>query len=1558
MDFFADAIRALPYRALLILDTCEELAKTRPDGTVPHSVGYTFALLELLHEKLPSLRVLFSGRRPLASRGFNWSCAQRDLPERHYLLLHEVRGFTEPEAHAFLGQSLKVSDELIPSILLKSPDPGPVIRAIWEGVSEDESNTKRYNPYELKLFGDWALEDPPPPPSLIADCSHDFYIEHRIIRRLRFPQLERLLPVLAAVGHFDGTLLRVLSNALTEEVDVLCSELRQQEWINVRFLANPDIHQSPSAPATTAEMYDCRIIYSLEPRMRRRFLQYFSNETVQNKEDVETAVRHLMTATLRRDLGSLDWTHFDAVIALLKDQPVRAAEWWLNVEERLLSTGARAFTWMLSLTEWLKGPEFDEYGLPTRELALTAAIWATLAAAQIQTGSRGDLPSTWRIVLQSVDRYPVPEGRARLRLRAIAGLIAAEGRDRIDFNLLEELDVCDLDSSSDFEEIAISLLAAVEAVLEWLEAVRMGNQSGSIRFSGRAHDAYDLIPTPDPDKEPPSKQFLAEIHKVVYRLAHWVVSSLVNMESPAVPFALCLMGRAHFHPRRSLDLVVKALDNVEKAGLVRSYLDWVVPAEFSARIALEFVRHAIRAGVRPTEIVNRVGGMSRIVPAEADLDAATFGAALAFLKLSGTAAEMPHGEEPTHTLHTHPHVQRNVHNAFPSPLEIHAESLSSNGRPEDALTFVRPLVNESSSFDEAARRCAERAYLRIVRRWRLSELGEGRVDSLLNSDDPHDHAIRWAVAALSGESRATGMTIQSPDLERHLAYQSSLIRVWSEEAIRHSNELTRLYWKIKDRSVFLDLVELEIIRKHGSTAESSLVSDDVVNFSLAHPNIADQKADFGINFPGNAFPLGFEDSHPREMLVRWALRSLALLGEDIANSPVVLCRLSEMGIRRVADIAMEEGELLFLRLPKLAPRLVAFGADMYLRANDNVSAFLAFISLAIFVGPIEAGEKVSTQVLQNTYTCVRNQLGWAGSVLPAWDDILYALEAGNTASLAFPKAWGAISYRLLLVLAHRHGASAPNVIRDLRERAPLTPPNGSEITVPPELLQWLPSGDSSKLSPTTVRHSWSTHAIQVGVAAGLVICVFPAYFALLLAYGWKLGVEVYFSKARLALLICPAITVVAFGLTKAPRRAKTTRLALLILIWAVTNLGCFYGAAVFLTDELAWTRIDRVAGGLCVMVFGALMLFSYRYTRASLARNERLLIDVTLTGITRDHYLVRLKLWPPPPFLQPMLAKKAFSRGAATFDLMLSRTGEYKDLCQESPAILVAVLQRANLAFENVGIQSELRFATPEAHEIPLEAALFFLSGPKVFARPGDQAFRWYRGLHGHRTREKLRSETGAVIVASNGPFGAYLKRSCWPKSRRACRSFGDMDRELDFRNEGTADILHLIGTPQDDVGGLRFRLESEPRFSEGNKPHLLQAEQIAASFPSLRLCVLQNEPRPLAERRESDRRVAALSRRFASRVFAMATFPVIVIPPLDVFNAERAVAILARACGTNRFARADLLKIAKDLRALAAWSGDGKAREGSYKASVMVTKQEMHKDCVEVSLDVICFTG
>ena len=100
---FSEALAFLGKRVVLLIDTCEEMATLRESVRAPRNVQAMFAIIIRLHQLLPSMRVVLCGRNPLARVGAGWTAPQLAFEERKFLRIHEIRGFTETEARAFLG---------------------------------------------------------------------------------------------------------------------------------------------------------------------------------------------------------------------------------------------------------------------------------------------------------------------------------------------------------------------------------------------------------------------------------------------------------------------------------------------------------------------------------------------------------------------------------------------------------------------------------------------------------------------------------------------------------------------------------------------------------------------------------------------------------------------------------------------------------------------------------------------------------------------------------------------------------------------------------------------------------------------------------------------------------------------------------------------------------------------------------------------------------------------------------------------------------------------------------------------------------------------------------------------------------------------------------------------------------------------------------------------------------------------------------------------------------------------------------------------------------------
>ncbi|WP_327091385.1 hypothetical protein OIE66_12285 [Nonomuraea sp. NBC_01738] len=209
---FAGFLRRLP-PALLILDTCEELAKLYPPGEPAPGIDITFTLLELLHDQVPTLKVLLAGRRHLVPPPTG-SPTGPLLRPRPYLRVIEVAGFTPPESRRYLtGQ--RVPGHLHEPILANTLGP--------DG----------HNPFDLAAYADWIRAEPALDPHDLLTARGDPYIERRIIGRIRDDDVTRCLGVAAELGTFGLPLVSAEFARLGADPAAVVDAISGHEWARV-----------------------------------------------------------------------------------------------------------------------------------------------------------------------------------------------------------------------------------------------------------------------------------------------------------------------------------------------------------------------------------------------------------------------------------------------------------------------------------------------------------------------------------------------------------------------------------------------------------------------------------------------------------------------------------------------------------------------------------------------------------------------------------------------------------------------------------------------------------------------------------------------------------------------------------------------------------------------------------------------------------------------------------------------------------------------------------------------------------------------------------------------------------------------------------------------------------------------------------------------------------------------------------------------------------------------------------------------------------------------------
>src|ERR1043166_1375556 len=743
LPLFVDGLNQLPKPIIIILDTCEELAKIRVDGTTPPSVQATFNILERLHAMQPAVRVIFGGRRPRASVGAGWSCPGSELLPRPYLRVHEIRGFTVSEATKYLTEIEKVRPDSEKPIIKHSRIKKNVAsRLEWDGVGPNTDKVERYHPFDLSLYAAWVHEDPGLPVSALKTADADRYIDMRIVRRLRHPRLVDLLPSVALLGRFDFNTLRVVSRMDETSFSKLFNELSDQEWINRQSSNFLEVDQG------------------LQPRL---LAYYQRTKPIQIEHARSVIVNHLEKVTIDDERSKLTDSHFRAAFRLLKPEPVRAALWWEKVETRFAEE--EAYDWLRNICEGIVGDEEDVQSTDDSTVSkdaegpnLSSAVRASYASALTHIGPFDKIEATWKEVLLHANKHPIPRLVARLTQRAQAGQLSAAARYNPEvpkgqqihwlWETLQQLKDDELDS-----QLAASFIAAAEATVELLET------PGQML----PLNARPLIPFSNLLNEPTGNQELA-----------WFANALTGRLlalSGHLSDAELWFRRSLLRPKETSDVVgsqrttqsPKASEpNSEPLQMdvtAQTWLDWRAPAQLWPRIRLEFIR-SMYPFLAPPDILLIAGNS---VPAPATIDSDRLGSAVLQLRaatgplISKDIEEL--AQQSRYSIQHEPSC--NAHREFPPLFAMVAEAIASEGKVDKAIKTLSARSLTAESVEPFATVLeADRACLRIARRMRLRDEDIGSNTSVHSSLELQDLNLLWAIQGLSNPKNAP-LEIQS-----------------------------------------------------------------------------------------------------------------------------------------------------------------------------------------------------------------------------------------------------------------------------------------------------------------------------------------------------------------------------------------------------------------------------------------------------------------------------------------------------------------------------------------------------------------------------------------------------------------------------------------------------------------------------------------------------------------------------------------------------------------------------------------------------------------------------
>lgn len=1503
IETFAKAAASLPQPVILFLDTCEELAKIRPDGTVPENVQATFGILEHLHGLLPGLRVVFCGRRPLASAGAGWRCPTAPHPPRPYLRLRQIRGFTREVAERYLLKKAQAPPHLVESILQRSPDTGDVATFEWDQPEDRPADVARYSPFDLALYAAWAREDPSLTPETIRAADADQYVNMRIVGRIRHPALRELLPAVALLGRFDHDTLRAASDADPGSFDQVFQELSNQEWIDRQ-------------PAQFLEV---------ERGLRPRLLAYYWRTNVSDLEAARRrAVAYLQQITMEWELARLDVSHFDAALRLLEPEPERAAAWWDAIEARFAR--AEAYDWARGLTERLLADEgaaarrdpSDTDAPP--ESRLRAAVLATYAAALIHTAPQMGTDAIWAEVARKADRHPTPEGANRLRQRAMAGQVtvaryadrapseaqmnalwqALRGwlEDRIHRHLAEAAQEWERLGRDPDELYRGSWLAIAS---EWAEEhageltpleqeFLAASQQKAARRRETKREAQQQEPeaaqkTAEAERQRVQEQlaasYVAAVEAVleqaersedptslldpapVLRLA----DALVQSEGPSElqAFACTLAGRMLvLHGRRAeaLEWFDRALQLQPKLGPTRQrWLDWRTPDDVGARVCLEFVRATYPAAWSPAEVLSRVGDK---IPKPRTIDSDRLGSAI--LRLRGTLQPLQPMELERlarQAWYGTPDEPRcSVHVAFPPLFGAVAEAMATGGQVNAALDLLQEQsrLAEKTAAAFSTVQTADRAKLRVVRRMRLRDEGWGISSSLSLSLGLEGQGRLWledqtlllALDGLDGPNPKSEPPLPGhlppeirTDRDRlawlHARWRSTyaLRAKWGESAIAWATDalpadLPPAGATFAVVSCFLDSLEANALseRLELSRPFPTLTADGIIDTSRWWQEHSDQ--------PVEALTL--------------MLRSAAPVGDGPAAIRVSQELVEMVGIRRAAEIALDEGELLALRLPSRAVSLLDQARDWFAASGDYVGATVAGTCAALALARVGRRQALRTALerIREDYMACQED-----AALPPWETLEAVAERPEAEVLdaLAPRGWRPWLVRLIACMAWEKDAGRPGE-RTQQTMDWLRSIYGGtvdgEITLPAELDGWpaMDMEDMAVRTPATDEMS--------NVQCLVILLASLAAAALFLAGGYILYLRLQRAVYHGEVGTLPS--VIGYIL-------------LLVVI--------FYG----LPNTYRYIRTYFVSLSEITLMVD---LASNEPRRPSLEQS----IDVVMTLQRRTPVPWPFR-WPPYTWreVNPVEVKSA-----------IAGLAPYRQAAEEMPEHLSNELQRLLELLRSRFAVVELRVDQPLGW-VCWEGILSLVL--KDITTPRDVPFRFRRTVPGARTRQPIRWDAISHVLSLIGNLTQEeMARQGWerliPDKRFSYDSVYAEEILFGRPVEVTPHVLHLVGTPVETASGVRLEVSEGRDYAQKpssvSRGELLRAEELAKQFPELALCVLQATPIETEERTDADREQAAYLRLFAAELFVLGVPAVVTIPPLPPSVAAAVLGHLAAA--------------------------------------------------------------
>jgi hypothetical protein len=1487
------AIKSLHLTALVILDTCEELARIRPDGTVPDNVRDTFRILEMLHDGLPELRVIFSGRRSLACQGDGWTCPTAEkLPPRPFLQLHEIRGFTHAEARVYLEKAM-VPENLREAIIQRCPDVGSVIDVKWTEPAKAPAEVARCNPYDLKLYAEWAAEEPHPAPEAISQSNADQYVEHRILRRLHHPELESLLPVISVLGHIDETLLRELTTVDEFQFEKLQLTLRQQEWTNVRRVSGP-------------EASEARRIYTVDPALRQRLNEYGRKRHAQWVQLRDRALRLLERTTIEKDLSALDWTDFDAALNGFEDAgvPERPARWWCLVEHRLLARHDPQWACDL-LAHLVNKPVIETANGKTKfsnkdriRPAMVAAYAAALDRCSQGPALQSDL---WEEVWRTWDRHPLKLVAVRLRFRAAAGRLKTvevridtlSGKMEEFLQVLRETRITDLDP-----ETAAVGVGAVANLLETVEG----------------------MPLSDPILKGSLVEYaIVAANELSYRVSRnynekWSLNSVGENTVRGrilVTLAACLRARSRLlmptrdREKSEFSETLSCLGQLTDESL--TWLYWPAPESILESVLLEYARAADCGFEDPGQALKN---LDRFFPARRpdksfSVDRERIESLRFRLQLRNHPPEQQLLSELRWALSVNPVLGATAAQRSVAPVScVAAEELAAAGCLDEAVHALRHRLENTGAYHEEVRQELERTCLRISRRFRLYEGGFTGAESLLHSRRMADRVLIGGILAMSGQGspiqpdRCPEVLAQAKKTSGRADNLAELLHLaWRTQLVSPDPRLRPLLedWHAVLRDspqLWLDRIECEQLIDGGILRGVNRNREWMMHIEKA-----------------------IREGDPLTTL-RLRLRSTALLPELGEASDVILELATFLGLRKSAEIALEEADFLGLRLPGPAIFLARCAERWFRECGDSLGSFRASLTEAVLLGPKKCRD---TGIIEHLRKDFKN-LGLSESDTP---------QASYLRSLI----------RRYLLVCSDVAVTLPELYGQ------------ADLTRFPEYRLWF--GFELKIdgekSPSPRTTNW--RMLGVMTLAGIITALELPWAGIQLA-ALKAAISNLDSDSISSYLgeflavACVAFVVAAPWLWRQWFLPRLLRILLKLFCSIVVGLMSFIAASIIIISLVeSGPEPGELFIAVCIsfVLIGLIIWRIYNSFRVWRFTRKPLRIVISESEIAgADNATASQGRYGQFTFsnLAPVINPRglpADRNGMVLFEAAPPAFDKsYQDFARATMPPLLPLFKRMRKLLGLRRAVIEIDCPLSAGQDRPWEALCLLNAGSKARSTRAVP-FQIRRTINAHGVRLKQYVKTDAVELQTKLWHGAssgdHLLAATWQGFAQIkleiLTSAGRPESMVESEKEGGINLLHIVGTVQEDSSGLRLRLNnSRSPHGQGTAADLiLRAEEVVERFSHIDVCILQGEPFPTAtEERSVYRRRASLARAFAARLVAMGVRAVVTVPSLQEDLAAvvvKSVADYASAAVKTSHKTFRILNCVDDVRHLitmAAW--------------------------------------